>query len=101
MRYTAKLHKNNLRDVHLTTVKVLFTDIKDEDGNEFRDHCWVTINNELRRMMNRLNDKESTVIVRFIAKEKEYKTYGPAKKTLYGVKSIEVLEVISKKNRKF
>ena len=83
--YTATITRN-LRDVRTTTPKVLLLDIIDENGQLFRDHCWVTINELLKRFIPlKIHIKKT---IKFNAKIKSYQTIGPKKQTLTSFKNI-------------
>ena len=83
--YTATITRN-FRDVRTTTPKVLLLNIIDENGQLFRDHCWVTINELLEKFIPLKNHIKKTIM--FDAKIKDYQTIGPKKQTLTSFKDI-------------
>ena len=84
---TATLH-HNTRDVHTLSPKVLLTDIMNDDGTLFRDHCWIPLTSTIKAYMPATNRKKTRL--RFTASAKAYKTYGPEKNTLHKIKNITV-----------
>lgn len=87
--YTAIITRN-FRDVNTTMIKVLLLNIRDENGNLFRDHCWVLISKKINKFIP-LNNKYTNKI-KFSAKIKEYKTIS-CKKTLCAIKKIEYINL--------
>lgn len=83
--YTAYITRN-FRDVRTTTPKVLLLNIIDENGQLFREHCWVTINELLKKFIPSKNIIKKTIM--FDAKIKDYQTRGPQKQTLTSFKDI-------------
>jgi hypothetical protein len=76
--YTATVH-HNFRDAYTASPKVLLTDIIDDKGDLFRDHCWVPLDG-LQNVVPKSNRYKATI--KFHADTKHYQTYGPVKKTL-------------------
>lgn len=70
----------NFRDVNTISPKVLLTNVVNDDGSEFRDHCWVDISNEIEGFIPKTNRYKVTV--EFTASVKSYQTRGPKKDTL-------------------
>ena len=92
MRYTATINYN-FRGVQGTSPKVLLTNIEDEKGREFRDHCWVELTTKLEAYLPKTN--KETVTVEFSAREKEYKSYGfdgEDKTTLKRIRDIKLIK---------
>lgn len=83
--YTATIIRN-FRDVKTTTPKVLLLNITDKNGQLFRDHCWVTINELIEKYIPIKNNIKK--IIKFDAIIKEYQTNGPKKQTLISFKDI-------------
>lgn len=83
--YTATITRN-FRDVRTTTPKVLLLNIRNEDGQLFRDHCWVTVTEILEKFIPLKNHIKKTIV--FTAKIKEYQTIGPKKQTLISFKDV-------------
>jgi len=77
----------NFRDVDTTSPKVLLTNILNDDGSLFRDHCWVEITREVEGLIPRSNKGR---LIRFSAKFKQYKNYltGEKKQTLKKIRTI-------------
>ena len=72
------------------TPKVLLLNIIDENGQLFREHCWVTINELLEKFIPSKNTIKK--IIMFDAKIKNYQTIGPEKQTLTSFKDICLLK---------
>ena len=79
--YTAIISRN-FRDTNTGDPKVLLRDVRDFEGNLFRDHCWVS-KAQLTSVIPYGN--KSSLRVSFLAKSKSYQTYGPAKDTLTSI----------------
>ena len=79
--YTATISRN-FRDTNTGDPKVLLRNVRDYQGNLFRDHCWVS-----KSLLDIVipNTNRADCKVSFLAKEKTYKTYGPAKTTLTSI----------------
>ena len=78
VEYTATISRN-FRDTNTGDPKVLLRDVRDFEGNLFRDHCWVS--KALLLEVIPYGNKQS-LRISFLAKPKSYKTYGPSKVTL-------------------
>lgn len=89
MSYLAKISKC-YRDVASGDVKVLLRDIHTEENGMYRDHAWVSINKELKKILDTIQGNKS-YIVKFNAKEKIYRSSSTEKKTLTAVSNIKVL----------
>ena len=76
--YTATIH-HNFRDAYTISPKVLLTDIVDDKGTQFRDHCWVSLD-DLRQVIPKSNRYKTTI--KFNADIIQYQTRGPEKQTL-------------------
>lgn len=87
--YTATITRN-FRDVRTTTPKVLFLNITNENGELFRDHCWVTITDMLEKFIPLKNKVKKTIT--FNAKVKDYQTIGPIKQTLISFNNISLVK---------
>lgn len=87
--YTATIIRN-FRDLRTTTPKVLLLNIVDENGQLFRDHCWVTITELLEKFIPLKNHIKKKIM--FDAKIKNYQTIGPEKQTLTSFKDICLLK---------
>jgi hypothetical protein len=81
-----KAHYNNIKNNIITNGKLLNTNIIDENGQLFREHCWVTINELLEKFIPSKNTIKK--IIMFDAKIKDYQTRGPQKQTLTSFKDI-------------
>lgn len=91
MRLTAQISRN-FRDVATGVPKVLLRSIIDENDNEFRDHAWVQLNQELRTFFRTKLPKNGKRVIQFEADEKLYEYRGEVfKKTLENIKNIKVL----------
>lgn len=86
--YTAIISRN-FRDTNTGDPKVLLRDVRDFEGNLFRDHCWVSksLLDPVIPKSNKANPRVS-----FLAKTKQYKTYGPEKATLTAVEEPIILK---------
>jgi hypothetical protein len=86
--YTATISRN-FRDTNTGDPKVLLRDVRDFQGNLFRDHCWVSksLLDSVIPRNNRANPRVS-----FLAKAKQYKTYGPEKVTLTAIEEPIILK---------
>lgn len=91
--YTAIITRN-FRDVRTTTPKVLLLNIIDEDGQTFRDHCWVTITDILEKFIPLKNHIKN--IITFDAKITDYRTINHTKQTLSSFENIYLLKHIKK-----
>lgn len=91
-RYTAQISRN-FRDISTGAPKVLLRSIVQEDDSEdFRDHAWVELTEDLKQFFKQELPKNGKRIISFRAKEKVYKYRGElVKKTLSSVKNINVL----------
>ena len=88
IEYTATISRN-FRDTNTGDPKVLLRDVRDFEGNLFRDHCWVS--KALLLEVIPYGNKQS-LRVSFLARVKTYKTYGPAKATLTSIEEPMVLK---------
>lgn len=88
--YTATITRNFM-DMQRTP-KVLFINIIDENGELFRDHCWVSISKKIKDFIPSHNKLKN--IITFEARIKEYQTIGPKKKTLCSIKEIKLIDQI-------
>ena len=79
----------NYRDIHTISPKILLLDIRNDDGTEFRDHCWINAS-EVELFIPKTNRYKSTIY--FTAASKTYQTRGPEKITLVGFKDITVVK---------
>ena len=81
IEYTATISRN-FRDTNTGDPKVLLRNVRDFQGNLFRDHCWVS-----KALLDSVipNTNRADCKVSFLAKAKVYKTYGPAKITLTSI----------------
>lgn len=70
MQYTALISRN-FRNIHHTVPKVLLRDIRDAEGNLFRDHAWVDMVQVFNSVIPTSGDNNSYRI-QFTAKEKQY-----------------------------
>lgn len=84
----------NFKDVRTTTPKVLLLNIKDDQGQLFRDHCWVVINDVLEKYIPSRDHIKK--IIEFQAKIKEYQTIGPLKRTLTSFSNVQLLGIVNK-----
>lgn len=84
---TATLH-HNTRDTKTLSPKVLLTDILNDDGTVFRNHCWIPITTAIEAHIPKTNLKK--VHLSFTANVKPYRTYGPEKYTLHKIRNITV-----------
>lgn len=89
--YTATITRN-FRDVRTTTPKVLLLNIIDENGQLFRDHCWVTITDLLEKFIPLKNHIKKKIM--FDAKIKNYQTTGSKNQTLISFKNICLIKQI-------
>lgn len=89
--YTATITRN-FRDVKTTIPKVLLLNIIDENGQIFRDHCWVTITDILKKFIPLKNHIKKTII--FNAKIKDYQTIDSKKQTLTSFENVYLLKHI-------
>ena len=82
------------RDVLTISPKVLLLDIKDEQGNLFRDHCWGSITDTIKPFIPHHNQVK--LRISFTADTKAYKTYEnkPEQQTLVSIDNISILKVI-------
>lgn len=89
MIYTARIQPKHLRDTDGCDPKVLLQGVYEGlDMEQFRDHCYVSINKnkELKELVRTTN---SPVLIRFNAK---VHTYGATQKqTLGRIKNIKIL----------
>ena len=69
-RYTATI-TCNLREVHTASPKILLINIKDSEGNIFRDHCWVKLNKRIETIRPK-NGRNRPKKISFTAKTKQY-----------------------------
>lgn len=86
MQYTALISRN-FRDINHTVPKVLLRDIRDAEGNLFRDHAWVDLIQTFNSVLPEAGDNNSYRI-QFTARPKEYCTIGPIKTTLTRFRNI-------------
>lgn len=88
VEYTATISRN-FRDTNTGDPKVLLRDVRDFQGNLFRDHCWVSksLLDPVIPTSNKANPRIS-----FLAKAKSYKTYGPTKTTLTSIEEPIILK---------
>lgn len=86
--YTATIGRN-FRDTNTGDEKVLLRDVRDFEGNLFRDHCWVSKAFLLKVIP--YGNKQS-LRISFLARSKSYQTYGPAKTTLTAIEEPVVLK---------
>ena len=78
--YTATISRN-FRDTNTGDPKVLLRNVRDFEGNLFRDHCWVSKS----ALDNVIPYKNKSFKISFLAKIKSYQTYGPSKDTLTSI----------------
>ena len=85
MQYTAIIGRN-FRDMS-GSPKVLLREVLDTDGNVFRNHCWVDLTADIKKILPK-NNRHKTI--QFTAKVKEYKDHmtGNVKNTLSRINSI-------------
>lgn len=87
-RFIAKLHRNS-RNTNRLDQKVLLTGVHNEDTDEqFRDHCWVPLTAQLKRLLPSTN--RTTKIVTFEAVSEPY-PYDHSKSKLAKIKNIQVV----------
>ena len=79
----------NFRDVNTLSPKVLLTNVIFDNGETFRDHCWVPMTDKIKQFIPRTNKQKNTL--QFKAKIKDYQTIGPAKQTLSKIREIVIL----------
>ncbi len=89
MTLTAIISRN-FRDTATGAPKVLLRGIQTPD-EEYRDHAWVELTVELRRVVDRITNNRSLIIT-LEAEMKEY-TYRPGivKRTLTNVSNVKVV----------
>ncbi len=85
--YTAELLPKNFRDVDSCNPRVLLTNIINQSGGIFRNHCWISIENniQIKKLLRTINKE---VLIKFLAKEY---FYTDNKKTLIRIKNIEII----------
>ena len=54
MKFTAIIGRNT-RTFHASSTKILIKNIVDEEGNEFRCHCWVELTDYIKSKLARSN----------------------------------------------
>ena len=90
-RYIAEISRN-FRDISTGAPKVLLRSIVQEDSEDFRDHAWVEMTEELKQFFRQELPKNGKRVISFRAKEKVYTYRGElVKRTLKNVKNITVL----------
>lgn len=97
MKYTAIISRN-FRDIHTMSPKVLLRNIQTTDNTVFRDHCWVDINDNIKRILPR-GGNNSAYLIRFKAEPKNYcnsKTNQHDKISLDKLTNIVVLKKLRK-----
>lgn len=83
--YIAKIQRQ-FRDVKTGSPKVLLTDVVCDETEGFRDHCWVTLTEDLAKLVpSRCGVK---LAIEFNAEPKEYYT---GKLTLANITDIHLL----------
>ncbi len=83
--YIAKISRQ-FRDVKTGSPKVLLTDVICDETEGFRDHCWVTLTEDLDRLVpSKCGIKRA---IEFNAEPREYCT---GKLTLSNIKDVQLL----------
>lgn len=90
MQFIAIIHRN-FRDSHTSSPKVLLTQIETSQG-EFRDHCWVDINETIKAILPKSNKTQG--IITFVAKPKLYNNRRTGQIEKIGLGKIKQLSVI-------
>lgn len=95
MRIVAKISKN-FRDIKTTSPKVLLRIDKVQSDNFDRDHTFVPINKELRRVLQKIKGNAS-VLIEFEADEISYKDHrksiqgiDASKLTLTNIRNVQI-----------
>lgn len=86
--YTARIGRQ-FRDIHGISPKVCLVDIVDEEGNQFRDHCWVP---KCRRMETVIPKGNKYVEITFTAKVREYVSSTGNKPGLQQIRNVTIKE---------
>lgn len=92
--YVAKISKN-LKSITTGNPEVLLRSIIQDDDTEFRDHCWVSLNKDLNKVLSSryATNYGGSYVIQFKAKEKlyNYQNSGVMKRTLEHICDIKVL----------
>ena len=86
---TATIQPNSRRDTQTGDPKVLLRDVY-VNGEFFRDHLWVS-EEKFAHLRKMCKHNASQIQVRFKAKIREYRTIGPTKLGLVGIKDVTTL----------
>ena len=89
-KFIGTLCPNNLRDVNTLYPKVLMLNIIDEEGNLFRDHCYVKVTAPLQRALKSIR-KGSKFAVELQAETTSYIKRGEIPSESLAVRGIKVL----------
>ena len=95
MKFTAKISRN-LRDTNTGAPKVLLRGIM-SDNDEFRDHAWVELNQELDKLLKHSKEFKrkqgnGSAIIEFEADIKSYEYRGSTyKQTLTNISTPRIL----------
>jgi len=86
----ALIQGRNYRDIETLSPKILMINVKTEDGEEIREHCWVKITDELKQFIPRTNLSE--IEIKFNAKVYTYiDKRGNKKVSLSKLKDIKIV----------
>lgn len=90
MTFTAIL-SGQCREIYTTTPKTMFLDIRGTDSTLLRDHTWVTITDDIRRLMPKSSAKKKCLI-QFDADSAPYISSEGSKITLCNISNIRCLK---------
>ena len=89
--YIARLVTDKFRDVKTGAKKILLEKIINEDGIQFRDHCYVKVNSHIQKKLNCMRPGHKFAI-QFEADTVNYLRRGVEEaQTLGNIRSIKVL----------